>query len=808
MKRFFSRMTVFLPIALAACGGGGGGGGSGGGEPAPPSYSNVQPPSAPAGESVDPTKAVGLVSVRPDSFDPAGRVAGVTVDLRSVAPAGTLGPVLATASTGADGTFTIPLPVGLSASDGNLMLIAHATGADLRAYVHPGAVRVDVGSEAWVRMVASAAGKVHVFAQSANTSLKGIARSVSLYSDSIGGDSTGQTLDQSAERISTALRADRAMARVLLAIGSTGALPAGAGDIGAFFAVSETYAGQFVDGAGARVVATLRTQVAGAPMSPDGSWSFRRQVSSTSGGQLTPIEGAGSDSRVTAERWFTRLTGSGVALVYLSEAIGEYPQQSFPLQGGARQLDARRITHTSLNFTGGTDEQPIAFATTEAVGDVELLTIAAGQYRAVRVVTETQIVLPGASNTVSRVAVRTTSWLVPGAGVVKQIDEPLVDGVAPAGSAPDTHELSVAYANAAVWPSGMTMATNFLDSIVSSRPCFALVPGTRRFVTAEAAAPIVNGTSRLALNLWDMDTGQQVGATRVFAGDSTRCPVSAGTSGSVLIVESFSERNALFIWPADQATARSYSDVVHQVSATDLSDLGSYRIDPVADTIQPTLYRPTWVASLFSAPDGSGRFVVGSVKSTQSQSYGDIPQSVRLLGPGLASPVADVGSVLVVGVDWDRARIFTSQNAAPFALASVPFSTSGANPAAAQTVSTNNFVASIWYISQNHIHLTNGSTIRLQDGAAGPQLPFTLDQCGSGFGVLVCHDSQNDRLVRYDPDTLAVIGSAALGSFLRSLAAVGPDLGSPGAGTHFGGFPVLDASTFVLTNKDIHIGRW
>ena len=810
MKRVFNCLAICLVIALEACGGGGGGGndsGSGGGE-SPPAYSNVQPPAAPAAELVDPTKATGVLSISPDTLDPAGRHAGVLVELRSLGSSGILGSVLASTATAADGSFTIALPAGTSAADGNLMLVAHAAGADLRAYVHPGAIRIDVGSEAWVRLVETAAGKLVAFPTSASPLLKSIARSVSLYSDSTGADANGQSLAQSAERIATALRSDRAMARVLLALGGTGALPAGgAGDIGAFFAISETYAGQFVDSTGAAVVATLRSPFAGTPMASDGSWSFRQQISSMANGQLTPIVGAGADARVTADRWYTRLTGSGVALVYLSDAVGEYPQQSFPLQGGARQLDARRIAHTNLNFTGGNDEQPIGFATTETVAGVELVTVAAGQFRAVRVVNETQIVIPNAGGTISTLAVRSTMWVAPGTGVVKEVDEALLDGAAAAGSVPSTFELSAAYANGMVWPSRMTMTTDYLTGIVASHPCFARVPGTRRFVTVEAAPPVVNATSRLALNLWDMDTGQQVGATRVFAGNSTRCPVSAGTSGSVLVVESFSERNGLSIWPSDQATARSYSDIVHEVSGADLSDLASYRIEPVADAAQPTLYQPTWVASLFSAPDGSGRFIVGSVKSTAVQTSGSIPQSVQLLGPGLASAVTDVGSVLVVGVDWSAGRIFTSQNAAPFALKAVPFTGSGIDAGAAQTISTNNFVSSIWYVSATYIHLPDGSTVRLDNGTPGPHLPFTSDRCGAGQGMLVCLDSQNDRLVRYDPDALVVTGSAALGSFLRSLSGVGPDLG-PSVISFYGGIPVLDASTFIIAGKDIHIGHW
>jgi len=392
MKRVFNCLAICLVIALEACGGGGGGGndsGSGGGE-SPPAYSNVQPPAAPAAELVDPTKATGVLSISPDTLDPAGRHAGVLVELRSLGSSGILGSVLASTATAADGSFTIALPAGTSAADGNLMLVAHAAGADLRAYVHPGAIRIDVGSEAWVRLVETAAGKLVAFPTSASPLLKSIARSVSLYSDSTGADANGQSLAQSAERIATALRSDRAMARVLLALGGTGALPAGgAGDIGAFFAISETYAGQFVDSTGAAVVATLRSPFAGTPMASDGSWSFRQQISSMANGQLTPIVGAGADARVTADRWYTRLTGSGVALVYLSDAVGEYPQQSFPLQGGARQLDARRIAHTNLNFTGGNDEQPIGFATTETVAphhhaaaEVAVVPIHAGQCRA------------------------------------------------------------------------------------------------------------------------------------------------------------------------------------------------------------------------------------------------------------------------------------------------------------------------------------------------------------------------------------------------------------------------------------------
>ena len=797
-----------LFLAVAGCGGGGGGSSSAPAPSPPPAtpYANVQPPAAPTPETVDVSQASGVVSVSADSFDPAGRQAGITVELRPILADGSLGAARASATTAVGGSFAMAMPSGTSTADGEWMLVAQAGGSTLRGYVFPGATRVDVGSEAWVRLVAAAAGKVLTFPGAATPVLRSIGRSVALFSDSTGAEQTDQTLDAAAGRVAAALSVDHAMKYVVAALRTSGALPSGGtGDIGDFFAFSETFAAELVDDTGTTAVATKRGDF-GALLTPEGNWSFRTQLSTKRNGQLTPIEGAGSGSRLSPSRVYTRLTGSGVALTYLSNAVGEYPMQALPLQPGARQLDARRIERTSLNFTGGTDEQPISFATRESVAGVEQLTIGAGRFRAVRVVNEVQIGYPGPNGTMRTVGMRSTTWQVPGAGLVKESDEALVDGALAPGDVPFNLELSAAYANAIVWPGRVSMKSNFMNFFASTRQCATAVPGMRRIVTVEAGPIRVSSLASLALSLWDMDTGLQIGASRTFTGNSNGCPVAVGTSGSVLVVETFSERNLLEIWPSDAATAYAQSDVVHQISGNDLSDLASYRIAAVPDPAQPSRFHPASVITTAPAPGTSGEFVVGSVMSTYTQRSGDIAQFAQVLGPGLGSLIADLGRVLFAGVDWNSGQIFTSENYPPFTLRSVRFSRAGAVPASARTLKTGSFVVSIRYTSANHLHVSDGSSIRLTDGGDGPRLPYDPNGCGFGAGTLVCLDPGNDRLVRLDPDTLALLSAVPLASYLRSLSLVGPDYSVQAF--YPGGLQVRDSSTFAIGGQDIRVGSW
>src|SRR5207244_5064221 len=69
---------------------------------------------------------------------------------------------------------------------------------------------------------------------------------------------------------------------------------------------------------------------------------------------------------------------------------------------------SRRIEHTGLNFTGGTTEQPLSFSSIETVGGVEVLTIAAGQFRTVRVIDDIEIGTPNSDGTVRRITLRST----------------------------------------------------------------------------------------------------------------------------------------------------------------------------------------------------------------------------------------------------------------------------------------------------------------------------------------------------------------------------------------------------------------
>lgn len=799
-----SGLAIALAWLVAACGGGGGASGSNETpRPAVP-YANVQPPPAPAPETVNLADASGVVAAAADPLDGGGRQAGVAVELNEVLAGGGLGPVLARGLTGSGGSFQLALPAGASASDGKWLLTARPAGGLLRAYVHAGAVRVDVGSEAWVRQVVAATGRLVVFDASSAATLKSIARSLALLSDATGDASTGLTLDAAVGKLTQRLQRDEAMQFVLSTLASTGKLPLnGVGDIGSFSALSGTYAGSYTDAAGVPSIVTLRP-LFGSVKAADGSWSFvSKHYDSVNGEPGAVITGAGGTFRSTPNRLLGVLPASGIELLLLSNAVGEFAQQSFPLQVGERQLDARRIIATGLNFTGGNDEQPASFSSIERVVGVESLVLASGSFRTVKMVSDWEIGVPTASGGVTRITARSTTWLAPGAGVVRTLDQLLVDGVLDTTTPDPVHTLQQAWANNQVWPNQVTLAPNRMNGIASSHICTTAVPGTRRFVTVEAG-PLVNSSPTLALALWDMDSGVQIGATRNFAGFSGGCPVAAGQTGSVLVTETFFVAQNATAWPASEAVAAAASDRIHQVSATDLQDLRVHALPAVPDTLQPTLYRPGVARFVDGAPDTSGSFVIGI---TQSDIYGGsgLTMFVQAVQPGGASPLRSLGTVRLMAVDWATGRLFTKEGVQPFTMRATPFSPAGADPTGTVDITTGIQDGVIWFASASQVYLNDGSAVRLSDGGPGQGLGFVRDRCGIGSGELVCLDPVNDQLVRFDPASGQRRGAVPLGSALRAQS-LGVDFRL--LYSVLGGIQVIDATTFTVTAYDLHIGRW
>lgn len=793
-------------VMMSGCGGGGGGSNDGGAAPPPSaSYSAVQPPAAPAAEAVNASEASGVVGTSGDPMDPAGRLAGVTVELTEVLPSGNVGPVVASASTGAGGSFHIAMPAGASTADGRWLLTARPVGATIRAYVHSGAMKVDAGSEAWVRLVEFAAGRLLRFEGNAAATLKSVVRSVELFSGTQGLELAGMPVTDASASIVQALQRDRAMGYVVSTLTTSSALPSGGvGDIGGFSALSGTYAALFDDRGGVPTIVQLQPAF-GSVMAADGAWSFvETHHNVVNGTRGAAIVGVGGSRRATASRLLGTVPASGVELTMLSNAIGEYPQRSLTLQAGDRQLDARRITSTGLNFTGGTDEQPISFSSIERVAGVETIDTTAGTIRVVRVVTEFEIAFPRSATTAGRVTARSTLWLAPRVGIVRALDQVLVDGVLDTSTPDEFHYLRQAWAGDEVWLNRVSLRANPVSAARLTLRCFTPLAGTRRFITVVNGPPN-NGSPTLALELRDLDTGAQIGATRYFSGFASGCPVAAGDTGSVLVTETFFDRQAAVAWPAGQGTAQNASDVIHQVDSIDLQDIRSYALAPVADSVQAGQYWPGLVRSVSGAPGMSGALIVG-LTQYDSGDWSRQPLFAQVLQPGAAGPLVNLGRVQIVHADWAGGRLFTWENFGATTLRVTPFTTSGANAAGTQVVTTGFVDRQPWYASGDLLVMLDGTSIRVSDGANGPSLGFDSDKCGLGSGRLVCLDWRNDRLLRIDPDTWAYHTVVPLGSYLRSLSVLGQDLSQQV--NYLGGIHVRDDRTFMFGGFDVHVGRW
>jgi hypothetical protein len=794
-------------LVLAACGGGGGGGDAAPANPTPPpssSYANVQPPPAPASEVVDNTRASGIVTVAPDPLDAAARRSGVPVELAEIQPSGALGPVVASGLTTTEGRFDLAMPAGASTTDGKWLITARPPEGVLRGYVHAGAMRVDVGSEAWVRQVAASAGRLLLFTGADAATLKSICRAMVLFADATGADHAGLTLNAAADQVVLALNNDHAMSYVRSTLATTGALPAaGVGDIGAFSALSASYIGRFVDRTGTQTFVVARPLFSSV-MAADGTWEFEQKHYDIVDGRIgSPIVGVGATYRLTPSRLNGSVQASGVVGTLLSNAVSQFSLQSFPLQAGVRQLDARRIESTGLNFSGGTDDQPISFSSIERVEGVEVVATAAGPTRAVKVVGDVEIGFPSTTaGGVTRVVLRSTVWQVPGVGVVKALDQFLENGVLDTSTADETHELLQAWANEQLWPHRVTFTRSFYPSGIGCAP--VALQGARRVISNEFGPPL-NGSPTLALALRDVQSGAQIGSTRTFSGFLGPCPTAAGASGNVLVTEAFLDRRAATTWPASLSAAANASDVIHEVSGTTLQDVASYALAPMSDSSQPSLYWPAVANFVSGAPDGTRRLLVGS---NRLNSFGGPFDALfaQVLGPAQGSPRISLGSVLINVADWTGGRLFTWESFGRSALRVTPFNSNAIDTAGARDVKTGFGGPFGWYASGDLLFLANGSSVRVSDGSNGPSLGLTSDSCGLGLGELICLDQRNDQLLRFDPANWTRRSAVPMGSYLRSLSAAPPDftqLPSFTSGVH-----VWDSTTLTVGDYDVHIGGW
>jgi hypothetical protein len=791
-------------LVLAACGGGGGSD-SAAPNPSPPaaSYANVQPPPAPMPEAVDGARASGIVTVAPDPFEASARRSGVLVELTEIRADGALGPVVASGLTTTEGRFSLTMPVGAATTDGKWLITAHPPEGVLRGYVHSGAMRIDVGSEAWVRQVVASAGRLLVFTGADAATLKSVCRAMVLFADTTGADYAGLALGVAADKIAQALSSDHAMSYLRSTLANAGALPAaGVGDIGAFSALSASYIGRFIDRTGAQSFVVTRPLFSSV-MAADGTWEFEQKHYDSINGQIgSPLVGVGGTFRLTPSRLSGIVQASGVEGTLLSNAVGPFSLQSFPLQGGARQLDARRIDSTGLNFTGGNDDQPISFSSIERVEGVEVVATAAGPTRAVKVVGDVEIGFPSASGGVTRVILRSTVWQVPGLGVVKALDQFLENGVIDASTPDETHELLQAWANNQLWPHRVTFTRSFYPP--GSRCASVPVAGTR-LVIRDEFGPLLGSSPTLALSLRDVQTGVQIGSTRTFAGFMGACPTAAGASGNVLVTEAFLDRRAATSWPSSQAAAASASDVIHEVSGATLQDVASYVLAPIADTSQPTLYWPAVANFVSGAPDATRRLVVGL---NRVNNFGGPFDTVlaQVLSPTQTSPRASLGSVQITVADWTGGRLFIWEGFGQSALRATPFNSSVIDVAGTRDIKTGFRGPFGWYASGDLLFLTNGSSVRVSDGGNGPVLGFTSSECGLGSGELICLDLRNDQLLRFDPSNWTQRNVVPMGSYLRSLSGVPPDYRQV---TFIpSGVQVWDGTTVTLGEYDVHVGGW
>jgi hypothetical protein len=794
-------------LILAACGGGsGGGGGAAPANPTPPpsSYANVQPPPAPASEVADHTRASGIVTVAPDPLDTSARRSGVPVELAEIQPGGALGPVVASGLTTTEGRFDLAMPAGASTTDGKWLITARPQEGALRGYVHSGAMRIDVGSEAWVRQVAASAGKLLVFAGADAATLKSICRALVLFADATGEDYAGLALDVAADQIVRALSGDHAMSYVRTTLAGTGALPAaGVGDIGAFSALSASYIGRFVDRSGTQTFVAARPLFSSV-MAADGTWEFEQKHYDIVDGRIgSPTVGVGGTYRLTPSRLNGIVQLSGLEGTLLSNAIGQFSLQSFPLQAGARQLDARRIESTGLNFSGGSDDQPISFSSIERVEGIEVVAMAAGPTRAVKVVGDVEIGFPSTTpGGVTRVVLRSTVWQVPGVGVVKALDQLLENGVLDTSTADETHELLQAWANDRLWPHRVTFTRSFYPPGTRCAP--VAVQGARRVISDEFGPPL-NASPTLALSLRDVPSGAQIGVTRTFSGFLGPCPTAAGTSGNVFVTEAFLDRRAATTWPASQSAAANASDVIHEVSGTTLQDVASYALAPMADASQPSLYWPAVANFVSGAPDATRRLVVGS---NRLNAFGGPFDALfaQVLGPAQAGPRISLGSVQLNLADWTGGRLFTWESFGQSALRVTPFNGNAIDTAGTRDIKIRFGGPFAWYASGDLLFLVDGSSVRVSDGSNGPSLGLTSSSCGLGAGELICLDQHNDELLRFDPSNWTRRSVVPMGSYLRSLSAAPPDftqLPSFMSGVH-----VWDSTTFTIGDHDVHVGGW
>ena len=738
-------------------------------------------------------------------MDAGGRRAGTTVELREVLADGSVGVVRGTGVTAADGSFQIAMPAGASTSDGKWLVTANTSPMPLRAYVHSGAMRVDVGSEALARAFEQKLGKRVRWPAGSMGAWKAMSRSMGLLADCKAVEWPGASVTQAVDKLVVTLSQDKAMGRALTAMATTAALPAnGLGDIGAFLQLSDQYVGKFMSPDRPAFVARYRSFTTPAA---DGAWDFDQQTYLKTNGVWTVQATGLYERRVTAGMFSAKLPPSqDVVLNSVWGAIGHVAQTSLPLQPGNRQIDARRVENTSVTFTGGTTEDPVSVSSVEMVSNIETVVVDGVGLRAVRTGQDLEIGFPNKDGSVLRLLLRTSTWFAPGVGMVKQTTRVYVDGVLDPSSAADDVQLQAAYSGGLVWPARTSISSSRLGLSSTQFPCATVIPGTRR-IASTVAGPNLNGSPTLGIALWDADSLKQIGSTKFFQGykgnyGDKSCPVLIGPANALLVVEHKAFRDTV----TDLQTASASGDVVHILSSEDLSELATYRPTPVANKSNPQLFNRPQIYFAAPAPDASGNF---ALVYGEDQLQGHL---VQILGPQYASAVGDLGYSTVGGVDWKNGLLYSTYSGdLKYA---TQFSSVGVNLSSTRSTPKTFFSPSIWYTSPSLVYFMDGTSVNPVTFIDGPRLsvmgpgyanlPSAKNGCSQGFGAVVCIDIANDRLVRYDPNTWTETASVPLASDLRALLPNQQRLPNPGFNFVLG----LSASNIIIENSEYRVGAW
>ena len=776
---------------LAGCGGGGGG------DEGVTSSLSLAPP--PAAEAFASGRLHGSVNMAVDTLDRLPPPEGTAVEVRSVQANGTLGGVVATGSTAANGQFDIALPTGRSSGDGDLLVLANLGSHTLRAQAHPGAMRVDLGSDALHRILTQSLGKLPRFAADQSAGVRSLHRSAALLADAQSAPPPGLSADAAADRLAGILARDAALTGALGTHAASGRLPAVLGDVGSFLGIRSDSLWIRVDGAD---LAEME-QVASMRVSAPGELAFELQTSEiASNGSVTLQHGAARRLATDAlYGWlptYGRMTSEEGAL---ATALGEMRIMSLPLQPGAERVAAKQVGATGLDFTGDGKEDPLAYGRTVQIVGVETVTVETVQYRAVKVLTTEELVFPGAAGAVRRLVGTTTQWLVPSLGPVRVTTEARLDGQ-PA-SPQQSLSLTRALVGGVAWP-GQVGATQ-LPLSVGSSTCHAFSPGLRRIVQIASGYDFASSSFRTRLRMFDIDTGVEPVPEVSFPGTVSNCRFEARVADSAdgdsfYLVLNMSVPSGTGAMTLDDA--ERYSSVVRQIRYADLSARSEVRVPIVAHPNVAGSYVAKEVAFFTPHPSEVGSFFIGAWSLDSSLLLRGWVHAYRSGAWGAPATLTDL---YAVSIDWDANTIYYQNgtgNLRAMDLIGSQFDSS-----------TDRALFSLQCV---HTRLVGGTLecgvpprrYSATDGSFLGQLTYEVGQecrylapylyCWRGFGW--------DRLQRRDPVTFAVLDEVVVGSDLRAWTGGGMlgDLDHQGSSQ----FVVLSGSEFIYGYARISVGAW